>query len=230
MELWKEDAGIWTVEGYLRRLNARMRAHLKNNETLVETQKLTLTEEVTKYREPLVKLRAGARELEDFEDDALLDIREEVNVCDFLVDEAQDESWKIIQTKETLLFSVGQTTEKIFGTTQIAEIKGTNRPNTVEWANQNAKNIKDLPDFDGRDRLVENLERRSGAMKENLDALTATEGSYDEKSRELRKLVNTLRLEVTKSYGNLLSVFPKRFVESLFAVNQRRKTPKKNEE
>jgi hypothetical protein len=145
MELWSETASAWTVEDFLRRAQRRMATHQEVNEDLTADQRQALGAEADRLAAPIAELRAGARALEDLEDIALLDAREVVFVRDQLVDDAQDEAWKIVGRREPILASAGQTRAKVFDTTRIGEIKRASREVTVATATQVAGNLRALP-------------------------------------------------------------------------------------
>jgi hypothetical protein len=216
MQLWDENASAWTVEDYLRRYTRRMRVHQRINDDLTETQRTLLGSEATLYDEPINTLRTGARTLEDFGDLTVLEHREAVVVRDQLVDTAQDEAWKIIGLRKSVLATVGQTRERVFETTKITMIKEASREVTVERAATISSRIATLPSFEERDRLATRLRTHGEGMKEEQQGLEASEQQESELRAELRRLSAVQRVAVVGSYGRLLGAFPKGFVESLF--------------
>lgn len=216
MEIWIAGAGPWTVEDYLRRFCFRALSHSRINEDLNDAQREALRTAAARHQEPMSILRTGARALEDFEDVELLESREQVNVRDGLVDGAEGEAWKIVGLREAVIAAVGQSREKVFSTTRIGDIKNASREVTVATAAEVAGNIRRLPAFDERDRLAERLEARGAAMADDLRALHGHEERWTAQRGELQRVMDAQRVEIVRTYGSLLTVLPKTFVETLF--------------
>lgn len=193
-----------------------MLVHRKINDDLTEKQRNALGEETAPYEQPIAELRAGARRLEDFEDIDLLDVREEVFVRDQLVDTAQDEAWKIIGLRESVLAPAGQSRKKVFDTTRIGDIKRASREVTVRPAARISEGISKLPEFEERDGLAKRITERGQAMETSLETLEGVEEGEANLRADLRRLVDAQRVAVVGTYGRLLGLFPKGFVETLF--------------
>jgi hypothetical protein len=79
-----------------------------------------------------------------------------------------------------------------------------------------AGNLRALPAFNERDGLADRIATRGQAMGGALTSLTGVEERETDLRADLRRLIDAQRVAIVATYGRLLGILPKRFVETLF--------------
>jgi hypothetical protein len=194
-----------------------MRAQAARNEELTDDQRATLRAEADELEPQAATLKARGRAIEDIEDNELTGARDESEVTDYLCDDAQGETWNVLNFRKNVLAAAGTDRASVMGA-GLSTLKKASRDKTIKYARDTARGLDTLPEFAERDGLVSKLERRATAHEEVTTAISTIENRLETEHRaQIGAQINQLRVDMVKLYGRLLSSFPRDFVESLFS-------------